>query len=125
MKPSILIVEDDPDITKILKHRLTKEGFEVFIADDGEQGLQIAISEIPSLILLDVMLPEKGGFEVLTELKAQEKTSKIPVILLTSKIQEEDVLRGLETGASDYLKKPFSIPELLLRIKKYLRAPNK
>jgi len=121
MKPSIIIVDDDEDISKILCHRLTKAGYDVTVALDGEQGLKIATRRPPALILLDVMLPGKSGFEVLSRLRQNHSTSKVPVILLTSRNQEEDVLQGLTAGANDYLTKPFSIPELLVRVKMHLK----
>jgi len=121
MKQSIIIVDDDQDIATILSHRLTKEGYKVVVAHDGAQGLKLITKNPPSLILLDVMLPEKSGFEVLTQLKMNKITATVPVILLTSRNQESDVLQGLTAGANDYLIKPFSIPELLLRVKMILK----
>ncbi|MCX6225271.1 MAG: response regulator transcription factor [Bacteroidia bacterium] len=119
MKKKILIIEDEEDLIKGLKMNLSDEGFEVDWAVDGAEGLRKALEEKPDLILLDIMLPEMNGLEVCRRLR-QNKTD-IPVIMLTAKGEEIDKVVGLEIGADDYMTKPFSIRELLARIKVQLR----
>jgi len=119
MKKKILIIEDEMDLIKGLKMNLSDEGFEVDWAIDGAEGLRKALEEKPDLILLDIMLPEMNGLEVCRKLR-QNKTG-IPVIMLTAKGEEIDKVVGLEIGADDYMTKPFSIRELLARIKVQLR----
>lgn len=124
MLKSVLIIEDDKDLAHILSHRLKREGYEVLTADDGKTGVTTAKEKLPSLVLLDVMLPEKDGFEVLSDLKKDKNTKAIPIILITAKNQESDITYALGQGADDYLIKPFSIPELLLRVKKQIRPTS-
>lgn len=121
MKEKILIVDDEKDILKILQHNLSKEGYRVIEASDGEEALDKASSEMPALVLLDLMLPKLDGLEVCREIKGQEKTKNIPIIMLTAKSQEVDKVLGLELGADDYITKPFSPRELLARVKAVLR----
>ncbi len=121
MKEKILIVEDEKDIIKMLEYNLKKEGFRVIHACDGEDALDLATRENPNLILLDLMLPGIDGLEVCKTLKKENKTSCIPIIMLTAKSQESDKVIGLELGADDYITKPFSPAELLARIKAVLR----
>lgn len=121
MKDTILIVEDDKDIVKMLDYNLKKEGFKTLIAHDGEDALDAANTKLPDLVLLDLMLPGLDGFEVCKTLKAERKTASIPIIMLTAKSQESDKIVGLELGADDYITKPFSPRELLARIKAVLR----
>ncbi|MBN2830759.1 MAG: response regulator [Candidatus Omnitrophica bacterium] len=121
MKETVLIVEDEKDIAKMIDYNLKKEGYKTIIASDGEDAIDAAISKIPDLILLDLMLPGLGGLEVCKELKAERKTASIPVIMLTAKSQESDKIVGLELGADDYVTKPFSPRELVARIKAVLR----
>ncbi len=121
MKETILIVEDEKDIAKMLDYNLKKEGYKVIIADDGEDALDAANTKHPDLILLDLMLPGLDGLEVCKELKGERKTKSIPVIMLTAKAQESDKVVGLELGADDYVTKPFSPRELIARIKAVLR----
>jgi len=115
----ILIIEDEQDLIKGLKLNLTGEGFEVDWAANGVEGLRKAIDEAPDLIILDIMLPEMDGLEVCKKLR--QKNVDIPVIMLTAKGGEIDKVVGLELGADDYMTKPFSIRELLARIKARLR----
>jgi two-component system alkaline phosphatase synthesis response regulator PhoP len=115
----ILIVEDEPDMAMGLRDNLQFEGYEVLMAEDGESGLEIALAEKPSLVLLDIMLPKRNGFEVCSELRA--KGFRAPVLMLTARGQEIDKVRGLELGADDYVTKPFGVRELLARIKAALR----
>lgn len=121
MKETILIVEDEKDIVKMLDYNLKKEGYKVIVADDGEDALDAAKVKHPDLILLDLMLPGLDGLEVCKELKNERKTKSIPVIMLTAKAQESDKVVGLELGADDYVTKPFSPRELIARIKAVLR----
>jgi len=123
MKKKILIIEDETDLIKGLKINLTDEGYEVDWAVNGVEGLRKAIAETPDLILLDIMLPEMNGLEVCRKLRQQNST--IPVIMLTAKGGEIDKVVGLEIGADDYMTKPFSIRELLARIKARLRNADK
>lgn len=120
-KERILIIEDETNIAQTIRYNLEKEGFHVLTASDGAKGLKLAQMELPSLILLDLMLPEIDGLEVCKLLKRENKTKQIPVIILTAKSHETDKVVGLELGADDYLAKPFSMRELLARIKAVLR----
>jgi len=121
VKEKILIVEDEKDIIKMLEYNLKKEGFKVIDARDGEDALDLAVREYPDLVLLDLMLPGMDGLEVCKALKKEPKTSLIPIIMLTAKGQESDKVVGLELGADDYITKPFSLRELIARIKAVLR----
>lgn len=121
MKETILIVEDEKDIVKMLEYNLGKEGFKTLSVHDGEDALDSVSANCPSLIILDLMLPGMDGLEVCKTLKADGKTSSIPVIMLTAKSQESDKIVGLELGADDYMTKPFSPRELIARIKAVLR----
>lgn len=121
MKEKILIVEDEKDIVKMLDYNLKKDGFRTIIAYDGEEAISQANRERPDLIILDLMLPGIDGLEVCKSIKKEEKTSSIPIIMLTAKAQEADKIVGLELGADDYLTKPFSPRELIARIKAVLR----
>jgi len=116
-----LIIEDEKDIVRMLDYNLKKEGFRVFAANNGEDGLDKARKEHPDLILLDLMLPEMGGLEVCKAVKNDTKTAAIPIIILTARAQEADKIVGLELGADDYVTKPFSPRELIARIKAVLR----
>jgi two-component system alkaline phosphatase synthesis response regulator PhoP len=123
VKKKILIVEDEPDLVKGLKLNLSDEGYEVDWAANGVEGLRKAIKEAPDLIILDIMLPEMDGLEVCRKLR--QKNIGIPVIMLTAKGGEIDKVVGLEIGADDYMTKPFSIRELLARVKARLRHTEK
>ncbi len=117
----VLIIEDEQAIIDILKFNFKKEGYKVLDAMDGQTGLELALSENPDLILLDVMLPKMDGFEVCK--KIREKSS-VPVIMLTAREEEVDKVLGLELGADDYMTKPFSIRELTARVKANLRRTS-
>jgi two-component system alkaline phosphatase synthesis response regulator PhoP len=121
MKETILIVEDEKDIVKMLDYNLKKEGYKILVVHDGEDALDAANAKHPDLILLDLMLPGVDGLEVCKQLKLERKTASIPVIMLTAKTQESDKVVGLELGADDYVTKPFSPRELIARIKAVLR----
>lgn len=118
----ILIVDDEKPIVDILKFNLQKEGFETIEAYDGQTGLTLALEKNPDLILLDVMLPEMDGFTVCREVRQK---SQVPIILLTAREEEVDKVLGLELGADDYITKPYSVRELLARIKANLRRTKK
>jgi len=115
----ILVVEDEPDMLMGLQDNLQFEGYQVVTARDGQAGLELALSICPDLIVLDLMLPKLDGFEVCKQVRA--KGMGVPIIMLTAKSQEVDKVLGLELGADDYITKPFSIRELLARIKAVLR----
>ncbi|MCB0044259.1 MAG: response regulator transcription factor [Caldilineaceae bacterium] len=117
-KPKVLVVEDEPALIDTLEYNLTKQGYDVSIAADGEQALKLARSTLPDLILLDIMLPVIDGLEVCRILR-QEMTA--PILMLTARADEVDKIVGLEMGADDYLTKPFSMRELLARVKAMLR----
>jgi DNA-binding response OmpR family regulator len=123
MKEKILIIEDEEELVKGLKLNLVFEGYDVVWALDGEDGLNKALKEAPDLILLDIMLPKKDGLEVCRELRQRNVT--IPIIMLTAKSGEVDKVVGLEIGADDYITKPFSVRELMARVKAHLRRGNK
>lgn len=118
---NIIIVEDERDILDLLTYNLTREGYAVTGFSDGEQALRGLPLETPSLILLDLMLPGANGLEICRLLKAKPETAGIPVIMVTAKGEEADVVRGLEIGADDYIAKPFSMKVLLARIQTALR----
>ncbi len=121
MAKKILLVDDEKDILDLLEFNLESEGYKTYKAKDGEEALQKATSKQPDLILLDIMLPKKDGWEVLRELRANKTTADIPVIFLTAKDSEIDEVVGLELGADDYIIKPISIRKLLARVKKAFR----
>lgn len=118
MEKRILVIEDEKPILNIIKFNLKKEGFEVYEAQDGQEGIEKALKLNPDLILLDIMLPKKDGFTVCKELRQQITT---PIIILTAREEEVDKVLGLELGADDYITKPFSTRELIARIKAHLR----
>jgi DNA-binding response OmpR family regulator len=120
VKPRILVVDDEPEAVELVEFNLRQAGYAVVTAADGAETLKKVRSQTPDLIVLDVMLPEMNGFEICKTLRSDPATAKIPVIMLTAKAAEIDRVLGLELGADDYLTKPFSPRELLLRIKKIL-----
>jgi DNA-binding response OmpR family regulator len=120
-KENILIVEDDKNISKLLKYNLEKEGYKAKVAKTGELALKYLDEDKYNLILLDIMLPKMDGFEVCKNIKQNKKLASIPIIMLTAKGQEVDKVVGFELGADDYVVKPFSPRELILRIKARLR----
>jgi DNA-binding response OmpR family regulator len=123
MKNKILIIEDEKELISGLKLNLDFEGYDVIWALDGEEGLNKALKEAPDLILLDIMLPKKDGLDVCRDLRRQNVT--IPIIMLTAKGEEVDKVVGLEIGADDYITKPFSVKELLARVKAHLRREKR
>lgn len=118
----LLVVEDDPDIRELLKYNLTREGFEVLQASNGADGLSLALNESVDLVILDLMLPQLSGIEVCKKLRESSQTKSIPVIMLTAKGEETDIVYGLGVGADDYMVKPFSVKELIARIYTRLRT---
>jgi DNA-binding response OmpR family regulator len=119
----ILVVEDDLELVELLHFNLTKAGFQVGIATDGARALQLARAKCPSLILLDVMLPELDGLAVCEILRRDQSTRKIPIIILTAMSSQLARAAGLEAGANDYIAKPFSMKDLLTRIGAALQLP--
>lgn len=121
MKTRILLIEDDENITELVKYNLERSEFSVETIADGEDGLMRAMDEVPDLILLDWMLPNLSGLEICRRLRRNNETSNVPIIMLTARAEEQDRIRGLDTGADDYVTKPFSPKELLARIQAVLR----
>ena len=121
LAPRVLVVEDEPDIAALIAYQLTREGFRVETAGSGTEALDAVGREVPDLVLLDRMLPGLSGDEVLVRLKSEPATMNVPVLLLTAKRGQEDRIEGLELGADDYLTKPFSPRELVLRVQAILR----
>jgi DNA-binding response OmpR family regulator len=127
MLQNILIIEDDADIAESLHYNFKREGFRSTIAESGEKGLRIALDEknTPSLIILDLMLPGMSGMELCRRLRREPLTEKTPVIMLTAKAAETDKIAGLDTGADDYIVKPFSVKEVIARVRAVLRRVEK
>jgi two-component system phosphate regulon response regulator PhoB len=117
----ILVVDDEPDIVALIVYHLAKAGYRVSTASTGADGLEAAKRERPALVVLDLMLPEMSGYEVLEQLRASDATRGVGVLMLTARVEEPDRLRGLSLGADDYLTKPFSPQELVLRVAAILR----
>ncbi len=124
-KEKILVIEDDEDIQELLKFNLAKEGYQVSAAETGEDGLRMATQNLPDLILLDLMLPKIDGLEVCKRIRAHPRASGIPIIMLTAKGEEADVVTGLEIGADDYIAKPFSPKVVIARVRNILRRREK
>jgi len=121
----ILLIEDEKDIAELIRHHLAREGYAVSRAATGEEGLRLARADPPSLILLDLMLPGVDGLEVCRALKRQRGTDAIPIVMLTAKSEESDIVAGLELGADDYITKPFSPPVLVARLRAVLRRRSR
>ena len=121
MQPYILVMEDEDALATLLQYNLEKEGYDVVVAADGEEGLVQIDERQPDLVLLDWMLPKVSGIEVCRRLRGRPETRNLPVIMLTARGEESDRVRGLDTGADDYLTKPFSMTELIARIRAVLR----
>ncbi|WP_066635129.1 response regulator transcription factor [Desulfolucanica intricata] len=119
--PKVLVVDDEQNILEIIQFNLEREGYHIITAKDGNTALELARSEIPDLIVLDIMLPEQDGFTVCRLLQQEAKTRSIPIIMLSARGDELDKILGLEMGADDYVTKPFSPRELVARIKARLR----
>jgi DNA-binding response OmpR family regulator len=116
----VLVADDDPDILDLVTFRLDRAGYEVVQARDGQEALDAALERTPDLCVLDVMMPRLDGYEVTRRLREESATRSVPIILLTARAQEADVQRGFESGATDYVKKPFSPQELRARVEALL-----
>ncbi len=121
MPETILLIEDEEDVADLIRYHLKKSKFRVLYASDGAMGVQTAIEERPDAVVLDIMMPRLNGFEVARKLKADPRTEPIPILFLSAKGEAENRIKGLEIGADDYLTKPFSPRELVLRIQSLLR----
>ena len=121
IRPTVLLVEDEPAQRELLAYNIEAEGFDVITADNGEDGFILVDENDPDLIVLDWMMPQLSGIEVCRRLKSNAKTRQIPVIMLSARAEEVDRVRGLETGADDYVVKPYSVIELMARVKAHLR----
>jgi two-component system, OmpR family, alkaline phosphatase synthesis response regulator PhoP len=122
MKKSVLVVDDQPHIVRLIQVNLEKEGFHVTTAADGQEGIRKAREGRPDLVILDVIMPRKDGFEVLQEMKEDPELAEVPVIMLTVKTQNIDIVRGLREGAELYLPKPFHPKELVSLVKRTLEG---
>lgn len=120
----ILLIEDDSDISELVQYNLEREGYKITVAADGEVGLNQALQVKPDLIVLDLMLPTMDGLSVCKKLRSMPETLGIPIVMLTAKGEESDIVIGLEMGADDYISKPFSPKELIARIRAVLRRPR-
>jgi two-component system, OmpR family, phosphate regulon response regulator PhoB len=116
----ILIVEDEPDAAELLRHHFSKAGHEISVVEEGGKGLTVARTTLPDLIILDHMLPGMSGTEIVKVLRSEASTRDIPIIMLTARAAEDDRVRGFESGADDYVTKPYSVRELLLRVSRHL-----
>jgi two-component system phosphate regulon response regulator PhoB len=121
MSARVLVVEDEEALSQLLKYNLEKEGYRVSVAHDGEEAMVVAHEVKPDLIVLDWMLPKAPGIEVCRRLRARQETRNTPILMLTARDEEADRIRGLDTGADDYLSKPFSMAELLARLRAVMR----
>ncbi len=121
MQPYILVMEDEDALATLLSYNLEKEGYRVVVASDGEEGMLQIEERLPDLVLLDWMLPKLSGIEVCRRIRGKSETRNMPIIMLTARGEESDRIRGLDTGADDYLTKPFSMSELIARIRAVLR----
>ena len=121
MSATVLIVEDEKSISTLLKYNLEKEGYTIIISQNGEDGIEQVKKNLPDLVILDWMLPDLSGIAVCDLIKREPRLKSIPVIMLTAKSEETDKIRGFETGADDYVTKPFSTKELVLRIQALLK----
>ena len=121
MTPYVLVVEDEDALATLLQYNLEKEGYDVTVAGDGEEALILVDERLPDLVVLDWMLPKVSGIEVCRRLRSRPETRNVPIIILTARGEETDRIRGLDTGADDYVVKPFSMTELTARIRAVLR----
>jgi two-component system phosphate regulon response regulator PhoB len=121
VQPYVLVMEDEDALATLLSYNLEKEGYRVVVASDGEEGMLQIEERLPDLVLLDWMLPKLSGIEVCRRIRGKSETRNMPIIMLTARGEESDRIRGLDTGADDYLTKPFSMSELIARIRAVLR----
>ncbi|PYE86105.1 phosphate regulon transcriptional regulator PhoB [Pseudoroseicyclus aestuarii] len=121
VQPHVLIIEDEPSQREVLSYNLQSEGFRTSEAGDGEEALVMVSEETPDVIVLDWMLPSVSGIEICRRLKTRAETRQVPIIMLSARSEETDLVRGLETGADDYVTKPYSVSELMARVRTQLR----
>jgi two-component system phosphate regulon response regulator PhoB len=121
MQPHILVIEDEDALATLLQYNLEKEGYQVSVAGDGEEAMMLAEESNPDLVLVDWMLPKVSGIEVCRRLRGRQESRNVPIIMLTARGEEADRIRGLDTGADDYVVKPFSMTELFARIRAVMR----
>jgi len=121
MKPTVMIVEDEASLVTMLRYNLEKEGYNVTEASDGEEAMTVAGETPPDAVILDWMLPRMSGIEVCRQLRRKNETRNVPIIMVTARSEETDKVRGLNVGADDYITKPFSMPELVARVRALLR----
>ena len=120
-KKTVFIVEDDENISFLLEFMLRREGYKVIIADDGKKAMDFVEREFPpSIVLLDIMLPHHDGYEIITGIRRKLSWKKVPVIMLTTKAREDDIVRALKSGANDYILKPFQPEELMARLNRFI-----
>ena len=124
MKKKICVIEDEKDIVRLLTYNLNKEGYDVVSYETGERAFEFVNTNKPDLVLLDIMIPFVDGFEVCKQLKASKDTQSIPIIMLTAKTEDANIVTGLELGADDYILKPFSIEVLIARLRSVFRRSN-
>ena len=124
MTLSVLVADDSPTVRRLVAARLAADGHEVIEAEDGEQALALALSESPAVIVLDKVMPKLDGFEVVRRLREREDTRRLPIVMLTDRGGEEDVLAGLDLGVNEYMPKPFSPRELSVRVKRVLASTD-
>lgn len=126
MSQHILIIEDEPDIAESLRYNFERENYKVMVAESGEKGLRLSLDEhtSPDLIVLDLMLPGMSGLELCRRLRREPETRRTPIIMLTAKVTESDKIAGLEMGADDYIVKPFSVKEVVARVRAVLRRSD-
>src|SRR5690349_8893586 len=120
-RSTVLVIDDEKDLLELVRYNLEKEHLDVITATDGASGLEIGLRHKPDLVLLDLMMPGMNGMEVCKQLRSDARTSRVPIIMLTAKASETDKIVGLEMGADDYITKPFSVRELLARVRAVLR----
>ena len=125
MPETVLIIEDEADVVDLIRYNLKKAKFRVLTAQDGAEGFSMAVTDRPDAVVLDIMLPRLNGFEVLKKLKADSRSESIPILILSAKGESESRIKGLQLGADDYMLKPFSPKELVLRIQALLRRSTK
>src|SRR5215208_5559329 len=121
---TVLVIDDEKDLLELVRYNLEKEHLDVITANDGQSGLEIGLKHKPDLVLLDLMMPGMSGLEVCKHLRADARTTRVPIIMLTAKAGETDKIVGLEMGADDYITKPFSVRELLARVRAALRRTS-
>ena len=120
----IVVADDDPIVTKFLSAVFREEGYEVRVAEDGEQALRVVRDSRPDLVILDIVMPYQDGFEVCQQMRAEAQTRQVPVIILSMKEQEQDALHAFEVGADDYVRKPFNALELVARARKLMERSH-